>query len=321
MTESASTNSHQPDNSISIRQRLTEVAFYCDFLKILSDRAKSYQATFPRGQRPSRNLIVGDLEELYSSTRNSDTVASSAQLEPNRARTYREILDELSPRIEGARLLTDPAKLNSREIIKKVASTMTSASWEQRARILTIAGYSSEEVQTAMIVLGKTAALSVFLGWSSDGVAAVSATYFHINQVLNPEWTLRSPDFTDFTTMSAIVGSQVLWWSSVLVNAGINAKMMQSRIRACPSFLGTATGLVAQKFLPENKSAQDRLVIAASMASDTLKEAAVFFGPMLISGNALIGANLGGSLAGYIQALGAGLYFYKSRRSSKETKS
>ena len=95
--------------------------------------------------------------------------------------------------------------------------------------------------------------------------------------------------------------------------------MMQSKIRACPSFLGTAAGLLSSKFIPDQPRAQSAIVKTASMTSDIIKEVAVFVGPLLVSSNALIGANFGGSIVGYAQALGAAAYYrYRTRQIDKQ---
>lgn len=263
-------------------------------------------------QKRRKSKLIGDLsiklEELYFS---KDAFTETSE--------HKQILGDLLPSIDAFKedVLSVPKTSfqERKDTILKAASLITDLSAEQRIRFLTIMGYKVEEATDIITRLGLSTGASIFLTWASDGLAIVVGGLTTIIKPYNIE-------ISEPSSWLPVVASEVLWIGSVALNGKINADLMRQGVKFCPSILGYSAGVIASKTGDENL--QKGAVFWGSIATDTIKEAAVFFGPLAIGANTLIGANLGASLVGYLQALisagvvlgsrlkGKGLQIYKS---------
>lgn len=299
-------------------QKLSRIRFYIRLIDTLKLGAEDYltqQDLMPRYldnadlgsawpvyliQRRERLRLIGklsiNLEKLYFSKE-----------DPLDNQQHRQLLNSLLPDIDTVKgeLITSETTLSfqqKKDVIFKAASLVTTLPGEQRMRLLAMMGYNPDEIAGVLFRLGIAGSISAALAWTSDGIAVAIGVVTTITKPYNS-------DISEPATFLPIIASEALWIGSVLLNGKINADMMREKIRFCPSILGYAAGMLSQN-LTSDRKLQNRAVLGASITLDTIKELAVFFGPLAIGPNTLIGANLGGSLVGYLQALvSAGVVF------------
>ncbi len=191
-----------------------------------------------------------------------------------------------------------------RKISLNAGVALVGMSGERRRRTLILAGYSPDEIELLLKRLAVAGAASGVFWAGSNGLALLVGGYYQFNPIYEQNWL--NP-----TTWLGVAGSEVAWLGSVAAKGLASAVTMKGRARVSTSILATGTGMLAAKALPENKKAQDIAVAMAGGATDIVSELPLFLGPLAIGQNALIGANIGGVEASFIEIV-VSLALYRS---------
>lgn len=310
---------------------VANVAFYLRLLNVLEEGASGYycwmmdQSSSNRISRREERLLKRKalliLENLYHSRGDKAEIEKFKLDWGGEGEVFEQILDSLSPTIETTRdrVLTEAESWtpwNRVGVAIGAGSRFLDLSKEQKTKLLIMAGYTGEELQSLRLFpkVVISGGVSFGLGWVYESLGISAAAYGGFNPFLE--------GYSDPGTIFAVAGAYGLYYSTLLINAQQNLRLLKNRsIANSPNISATVAFYLLSKFLPNDEtisgwskkhqfgkflsnreSIRDWGTRWASFALEPIRELG-WFGSALISPSAIVAANTVGFLLNGTQAL------------------
>lgn len=294
MVEKLNTSSELIAEPTIGQQRAAELLFMTTRLKIFEEGAESALVEreiipgpisrrtrwLSRFRHPDSMRQVKEVKALAKELDNEYFRQSDPEALPYSSEPAESILRELRPRLESAKeeILAHPEKLtirDRRKAVEEAASVVTDLSPEQRARMLTLAGFDKKEIAKFIARIGISAAFSVW--WGSFQEGASWAGSLGIAALNTPEGrTLANPQ-----TWIDLGVSYGVWLTTMAMIAETNVRFFRDKLlKTTPSLPATIAGYLTPQVFPESSvSKQNWAIRASSVGWEAVKE-----GPWILAG-------------------------------------
>lgn len=295
---------------ISEPQKATaRVANYLEFLKIIDIGAEYYLAKKkldPQFNDPSfgKKDIKLILEDLYFASSESNKIDRLKEDWGDEFYRFDDALSSIRPKLQktGETIFKSANKLNTIDRLKitiKAALAMTNnLSGEQQARIISLMGYTQEELTDTAKKIGVSAGLT-----ASTGIAAwvfvSSAALFGGSHPFVEQYPQK-----DLIVASSYIGHYL----SAVVKSYQNMRMLKDQdIETSPDILATSIFLLSKKLLPDKIRLRDLTTLAAGVFPAVFTEiysASLLnpdFGPSTVISKNIAGTIFNSAMAGAVK--------------------
>lgn len=293
------------------QKKAAEVAFYIKRINIFREGSQSY-ATWKKHQpksgvqesrRSLRKRADTAFEELHEIDEETEGIQNFRSKWGDDAERFENIFNGLKSKIASSKeqIVGNAVSLSLKDrilISLKAGSAWRKLSSDQKDHLLTIAGYSRQELSDISKKIGISAGLTVGLGYGYEAVGVAAGLKGAVNPFLG--------DFSEGNAKIAIALSYLAYYSALGINAQQNLRLLRNEsVNTSPDIIATGTFFLLNKLLPRNERLQNWGTRIGSLSLDLFKEAgwaATMFIPE-VGPSILVSANIAGAGLNTLQAI------------------